>query len=206
MKAYFFTAAFFSLGAFAQIPNPNDLILDSAPSSLRFLGKKLMQGSISVKSCIFENDRVVVVYGNCTSRKEAPATSIKILSKSGGMISTYIENSDAMEKRGPISTHPRSNYDRSWKVSFIASPEILSSDLYEIESAMNAKTDICYTNADLQPLPGSPEFGNPRSACTGSLRNEIENWSSLGLEFWREPGQDWYRFLREMRQITSLIP
>lgn len=206
MKSFFFAAALVSFSAFAQIPHPTDLILEAEPSSLRLIGKKLMTGSISVKSCIFENDTVVVIYGNCTARKEAPATSIKVLAKSGGTLSFYIENSDAMEKRGPISTHPRTNYDRSWSVSFKSSPAIEASDLDLIDRISSGNYDICYTSADLQPLPGTPEFGKARTSCLGSLSMEIENWNSLGLEFWREPGQDWYRFLREMRKITSTIP
>ncbi len=206
MKTFLAATLLLSFSALAQIPHPTDLILDAEPASLRLIGKKLMKGSISVKSCVFENEKVVVVYGNCTARKEAPATSIKILSKSGGMLSLYIENSDAMEKRGAISTHPRSNYDRSWSVSFKSTPAVMSSDIDAIDTISSGNYDLCYTSADLQPLPGTPEFGKSKSACTGELGAELGNWRSLGLEFWQEPGPDWYQFLRNMRALTSRIP
>lgn len=205
MKLIIALALFLSLSAQAQIVAPTDLVLDAAPQSLRFIGKKLMKGSISIKSCIFENDKVIVIYGNCT-KKEAPATNIRILSRTGGMVALSIENSDATERKGSISTLRRSNYDGSWSVSFKASPAIQSTNLEGLDAIASGYHDLCYTSADLNPLPGTPGHLEPKTGCTGSLKSEINTWNETGLSFWEEPGQDWYSFLREMRLITSKIP
>jgi hypothetical protein len=193
------------LSAKAQIVSPIDFILDSHPSSLRFVGKKLMTGSISIKSCVFENAKVVVIYGNCT-KKEAPATNIRILSRTGGMVTLTIENTDATERRGSISTLTRSNYDGSWSVSYKLSPAFNSENLETIDAIASGHHDLCYTSADLQPFRGTPGYGKPVTGCSGILRSQTEDWRAQGLSFWEEPGKDWYQFLKIMREITSQIP
>lgn len=205
MKTILSAALLFSSSVFAQIPAPTDFILDAAPSSLRFIGKKLMKGSISVKSCVFENDRVIVIYGNCTKR-EAPATNIRILSRTGGMIAVSIENSDATEKKGSISTLTRASYDGSFTVSYKLTPPVENTNLDLIDEIASGRSDICYTSADLQPIRGNPGYGAPKSGCFGTLEAMREEWMSLGLSFWQEPGADWYQFLRDMRRITSTLP
>lgn len=207
MKATILFALSLSFGAYAQIPHPADLLADAEPATLKFLGKKLLKNSISVKSCVFENDRVAVIYGNCIQRKEAPATSLYILSKAGGRLNVYIENSDAMEKSGSISTQPRSNYDRAFRVSYAPSAPFENFSVDEIDAlAKTYLNDFCDTSVDPQPLPGSPEFGRPTTVCYGGLKSQRDEWNQTGFAFWQEPGESWYRFLREMRVLSSKIP
>lgn len=205
MMKLFLAAAFLSLTAQAQIQAPVDLILDASPASLRYVGKKLMSGSISVKSCIFENDKVVVIYGNCT-KKEAPATNIRILSRTGGMVAVSIENSDATERKGSISTLRRSSYDGSFTVAYKLTPPVDSTNPDRIDVLAGGYPDLCYTSADLQPTRGTPGYGKPKTGCTGSLISAQQEWMNLGFPFWEEPGEDWYQFLRSMRSITAQIP
>lgn len=170
---------------------------EASASPLNFKGKMLMTGSISVKSCVFENQQVFVIYDNCTKR-ESPSTNFKILSKQGGMAAFTIENSAAMEARGTISNLKRPNYDRSWRVDFkpIAAPvsNISMIDLDRLISQVGGSCTI-----------GGMMVNSPNPNCFSEARKYADQWEQLAVPFWSEPGQSFYQFLKDMRLKVSAL-
>lgn len=188
----------FSAAASAQLLTPEQALIDAAPQTLSYKGKLLLSGSISVKSCIFENQNSIVVFKNCT-KKEAPATNIVIISKAGGLVQYTIENSAAMEARGSISTLSRRNYDRSWSVSFKPTAPVMNNpSLAEVDRIAGAVGGSCYIGGMMQMSP------NP--TCFSEASEYSVEWENVAVSFWEEPGSIWYQFLRDMRVKVSALP
>lgn len=193
---FFIVALIFSPSLALAQWSPEDFIRAANNETLIYQSRGLMSGSDSVKSCVFRNSQVIVVYDFCLdSQQEAPALGIKIIRTQGGMLDLYIENSDGS---GKISQARRKAYDRNWRVSH-----------YETSSlSLNSATDFKSVNAHISKNKGKPycfvggmmsKTGDP--FCSAEVSSMYKNlWLSDALEFWKSPPEIWYELKKKLRK------
>lgn len=188
-----------------DVYTPQDAVSDALSSKLVFKYYAQLPGAgDSVGSCVFANDKVLVVYNACLrSKKEAPATNIDIISFDGGMVSFYIENSERAGMKGKNSQLRREDYDGNWRVSFAQTnsafrPEMSMSELrsyYVANYGVLAKSS-CYVGGTL--------VSNPIPRCKGRALEIQDAWGASAAEFWAQPDENWYTFQKLMRsEIAS---
>ena len=164
---------------------------------LKMVGKgKLPGGGDSLPGCVFKNSKVFVVYDNCTA-KEQQATSVTIYSISGGKVQMYIENSAAQAQ--PISILRRNSYDRNWYINYVPTPALSAN------SSFAQVTNYLRENEDASSTLGACTTGGmmkaaPGSSCSGSASKYQSEWMSGADGFWSNPPEEWYSFLKKMRQ------
>ncbi|MBY0413392.1 MAG: hypothetical protein K2Q18_04475, partial [Bdellovibrionales bacterium] len=105
------------IGKASDVYLPLEALEDLNSGELKFVGRDLMPGSGQNRSCIFENEKVYVIYHNCMSnKKEAPATDIEVLSKNGGVVNFYGENLDQGNDTA-FSKRKRDDYAGNWSIN-----------------------------------------------------------------------------------------
>lgn len=184
----------------SQHYTPQQALEDINSGKLTFLGRDLFPGSDQNRTCVYKSETAYILYNNCmSSKKEAPATDIEVISFNGGIMKFYIENGKIPD---PISTLQRSQYDSTWTVSYLKSepPGNLSvNDLKSYKEKFNTSTTGggCYVGGSFQAQNMS-EKGN----CYGNLRGKADDWISSSERFWKSPGEDWYKTLKYLRKTV----
>lgn len=178
---------------------PQNLVRDVLNGPLTFMGRDLLPGSDQNRSCVFRGATAYVIYTNCMGNKrEAPATDIKVIPFTGGMISFYIENSS--QQNSPISTLQRSQYDSTWRVSMQPTPPTGTLNMDGVKSYLQSATTRmgggCFVGASM----GAQDMAH-RGACYGGYQNET--WMSSARDFWQNPGAEWPQTLQRLRTTVS---
>lgn len=178
---------------------PQNLVRDVLNGPLTFMGRDLLPGSDQNRSCVFRGPTAYVIYTNCMGNKrEAPATDIKVIPFTGGMISFYVENSSQLNT--PISTLQRSQYDSTWRVSFQPTPATGTLNMDGVKSYLQSATTRmgggCFVGASM----GAQDMAH-RGACYGGYQNET--WMNSAREFWQNPGDQWTPTLQRLRTTVS---
>lgn len=179
---------------------PQQAIEDINSGKLTFLGRDLFPGSDQNRTCVYKSETAYILYNNCmSSKKEAPATDIEVISFNGGIMKFYIENN---KTPGPISSNVRSQYDSTWTVSYLESVvpgDLNVQGLIRYKQRFNTSTTGggCYVGGSFQAQNMS-EKGN----CYGNLKGKADAWLSRSEDFWRNPGEDWYQSLKHLRKTV----
>lgn len=179
---------------------PQEALKDINSGKLTFLGRDLFPGSDQNRICVYKSETAYILYNNCmSSKKEAPATDIEVISFNGGIMKFYIENN---KTPGPISENRRNQYDSTWTVSYLKSdfPGDLSvNDLKSYKEKFNTSTTGggCYVGGSFQA-----QNMNEKGNCYGNLRGKADAWLSSSETFWKNPGEDWYKTLKHLRKTV----
>jgi len=179
---------------------PQQALEDINSGKLTFMGRDLFPGSDQNRTCVYKSETAYILYNNCmSSKKEAPATDIEVISFNGGIMKFYVENGKIPD---PISTLDRSQYDSTWTVSYLESavPGALNvNDLKRYKERFNTSQNKggCYVGGSFQAQNMSQ-----KGVCYGNLKDKAPNWIRSSETFWRNPGEEWNKTKKYLRKTV----
>lgn len=183
-----------------EVFTPQQALIDLNAEELKFIGRELMPGSGQNRSCLFQNSKVIVIYDNCmSSKKEAPVTGIKIISKLGGEMEFYVENASS----GAVSKMTRSQYDSTWRLSYSASIPPAASTINGIKKYMQdneVNSKFCYIGESFKAL------AEARATCSAAIAFDKTKWTSTAESFWQNPPEAWYTTQTKLRKLVEKAP
>jgi hypothetical protein len=177
----------------------DEALEDALSGPWTHIGTGPWPGNHRVHACAYRNERVIVVNVYCTI-KEVKAFRVDVFSPTRGRVRIYAE------AKAPISTLTRRDYftfnaetepapgprTRLPPVTLTMSfPELTSYDGRRYQSFLPS----CY---------GGVEIGRRQGGCLRDLAPRASEWSATNRAFLREPPEQWYRIVREMRALASL--
>jgi hypothetical protein len=176
---------------------PQDALRDINSGKLTFMGRDLFPGSDQNRTCVYKSDKAYILYYNCmSSKKEAPATDIEIISFDGGVIRFYVENG---QNPAPISTLPRSAYDSSWTVSLNPGPPPGSIGIAGLKAYKEKVNPSSSGGCSVGKAFGAQNM-NTKGFCYGGYKSP--EWMPVAESFWKEPGEDWYAVKKYLRKTV----
>jgi hypothetical protein len=195
--------------ALAQGPStvytPMEALRDINSTKMKFVGRKKLNSSGSNQTCIFENENVYVYYDNCmASRKEAPATDFRVVSKNGGQINFYLEIYDTGRKMSDLK---KSEYvNGTFGISY--------DETEKPPSNMNAAEAQQYMNNIEGSYPGFCFIGKTNQAasreqqgeCSPKTESKLADWKSATEDFWKNPPAEWYSTQKVLRKLVETAP
>jgi hypothetical protein len=198
---------------------PSDAIADASRTPLEHIGTGVWPGIFQIPSCVYRNDRVIVVDVYCTL-KEINSFSIVVLHPTRGRVKVYAE------ARAPISTLQRHQY-LQWKAQAddpprpgqVSPPLRTSMTFKEIikyeEDAYKADLPACWIDSwSARTFPPgtaphvSKSFEKTRAASgRGQCRRKTAGieaaWAPLAAAFERDPPPEWYPLVRRLRELAQ---
>ncbi|MFL5783502.1 MAG: hypothetical protein ACJ76H_02760 [Bacteriovoracaceae bacterium] len=164
-----------------------------------FVGREHLPGNEQNYTCIYKTSRAWILYNNCmASKKENGATDIEVIPFEGGIVRFYIENN----KTGLPSAVKRSDYDMTWTVTYVptasASSGMNIAALKTFKSENITPSGSCYIGSTFKARELSQS-----ATCYKVSDGDSANWESSATSFWRDPGENWYRALKDMRTTIS---
>lgn len=176
---------------------PQDALRDINSGKLTFMGRDLFPGSDQNRTCVYKSDKAYILYNNCmSSKKEAPATDIEVISFDGGVIRFYVENG---QNPAPISTLPRSAYDSSWTVSFNPGPPPGSIGVAGLKAYKEKVNPSSSGGCSVGNAFGAQNM-NTKGFCYGGYKSP--EWMPVAESFWKEPGDDWLKAKQLLRKTV----
>lgn len=173
-----------ALSAVADIYTPQEAFQDLASERLTFVGRDYPNSDLGPGGnyvCVYKNSRVYVRHEGCRPQntQRLAVFSAKIISRNGGLVEIYIENSKAdyrLEEAGP-------QMDGVWKLTSVNVPAIESElsfrDLIQLERNVWSKTyNTCF-------ISRSPMYPNqlPETKCYGNAADPQGNLEVV----WHDP-------------------
>jgi hypothetical protein len=176
-----------------------EAVKDALSGGLTYIGTGPWTGNQRVHACAYRNDRVIVVNVYCTL-KEVKAFRVDVFSPTRGRVRIYAE------AKAPISTLTRKDY-----FSFNGESEPAPgphANLPPFALTMTFPQLLDYDGRRYQRfLPscyGGVEIHRPQGGCLRGLSSHAREWADDNRAFLREPPDDWYRIVRELRALASL--
>lgn len=184
--------------------SPQSALADINSGELKYVGRDLMPGSGQNRTCIFQNAKVYVLYNNCMSnRKEAPATDIEVISKTGGTVKFYVEMFNTGGKK--MSKLTRDEYKNgTFSVSYTKTPPPGNLNVSKTKEFL--KTNEINGNACFIGSTFKAHDLNQKAQCIGSLSDNTSEWAAPAESFWKNPPQDWYSTQAKLRKIVETVP
>lgn len=178
-----------------QLYTPQEALNDINSSKLVFLGRDLFPGNDQNRTCVYKNEKAYVLYHNCMSnKKESSATDIEVISFNGGIVSFYIQNA-----RGntPVSETDRADYTMTWRVSSQPSPSVGKMSVADLKEYRKAHTNSgCFIGSTFKA-----QDMNSKVHCFKGFENN--SWATAGESFWREPGDEWMKTQKHLRDVVK---
>ena len=184
--------------------SPFEALADVAAAPLQHVGTTVWPGIFEIPSCVYRNDRVVVVDVYCTTN-EMNSASLLVLHPKRGRVRVYAED------RSPISTIARGGY-LHWKLESeepppagkIQPPLALGMNLAELVAYEKRRYDLsppaCWVSRWTGARPGSPS--PPSDAqCRRKTPEAARAWSAATVGF-GQPPDVWYSLLAEFRALA----
>jgi hypothetical protein len=188
-----------------QVPEPtgvyglDEALKDALSGPLTHVGTGSWPGNQRVKACAYRNERVLVVNVYCTI-KEVKAFRVDVFSPTRGRVRIYAEG------KAPVSTVTRRDYFTFTGES--EPPPGPRARLPAVTLAMSFGELHDYDGRRYQAfLPscyGGVENSRRQGGCLRSLARHASEWAEANRSFLREPPDDWYRIVRELRALASL--
>jgi len=183
---------------------PEQMIAAANAADLRFMGRSKFAGSISHDSCAFENAQVVVVYEYCNKNgSPAPALGIKIFARTGGVVSFYVENSEA----AGVDFTDRSKYDRAWRTAFqptAALPDRPSVDnIRAIDASLKSYPHGFCRAGGISGEGLSVTAPSCSSRGNGQLEAFAQTWANSSNAFLENPGDAWVTLQNSLKSKAS---
>jgi hypothetical protein len=197
---------------------PADAIADASAGRLEHIGTGVWPGIFQIPSCVYRNDRVIVVDVYCTL-KEINSFSIIVFHPTRGRVKVYAE------ARAPISTLERHQY-LQWKAQ-AADPPRADQVARPLRTTMTFAEIIKYEEehykADLPGCwidswsartfpPDTPphvikSFEKTRAAsgrgqCRRKTAAAEAAWTPMAAAFERDPPTEWYPLVKRLRDLA----
>ena len=177
--------------------SPQDALRDINSGKLTFMGRDLFPGSDQNRTCVYKSDKAYILYNNCmSSKKEAPATDIEVISFDGGVIRFYVENG---QNPAPISTLPRSAYDSSWTVSLNPGPPPGNIGVAGLKAYKEKVNPGSSGGCSVGNAFGARNM-DTKGFCYGGYKSP--EWMPGAESFWREPGDSWIKAKQLLRKTV----
>ena len=174
-----------------------EAVKDALSGPWTYVGTGAWPGNHRVKACAYRNERVLVVNVYCTI-KEVKAFRVDVFSPRRGRVRIYAEG------KAPISTVTRRDY-----FTFTGESEPAPGPrarLPPIALTMSFPELLDYDGRRYQAfLPscyGGVEIGRRQGGCLRGLSRHASEWAEANRSFLREPPEDWYRVVRELRALA----
>jgi len=174
-----------------------EALQDALSGPLTYVGTGPWTGNARVKACAFRNERVLVVNVYCTI-KEVKAFRVDVFSPARGRVRIYAE------AKAPISTLTRRDY-----FTFTAESEPAPGPrarLPPVTLTMSFDELLAYDGrrykAFLPSCFGGVEIGRRQGGCLKGLSGHASEWAEANRAFLREPPQDWYRVVNQLRALA----
>lgn len=173
---------------------PEEAIADVLASPLTYVGSGPWFGMFRLDSCLYRNDRVLVVNVYCT-KKEQNAARIDVFSPTRGRVMIYAE------AKKPISGIKRAQYltFKTESEPVVNVPglalDMSMAKLRELDE-QRYKLNGSSCTAGFDGLYGETK---PTGDCTGGLESHAAAWKQHSLAFLTEPGGDWHKIVKDMR-------
>lgn len=174
--------------------SPEAALADLNSGDLKFVGRDLMPGSGQNRSCIYKNNKVYVIYGNCMSNKKESVMDMRIVSESGESIHFYMEDF----KGRNTSSMKREEYSGSWRVTYnkVDRPKDMTmSQVKNYVESIESSTTGCWVGGD--------SAAPAKADCFGELKSKLSDWGPGAESFWQKPPADWYSTQLKMRKVIQ---
>ncbi|HMI89957.1 MAG TPA: hypothetical protein VK509_01275 [Polyangiales bacterium] len=182
----------------AEMYSPEEALRDVMSGALEYLGTGRWPGIERSRSCVFRNQRVLVVNVYC-SVTEAYAFRLDVYSPQRGRVRIYAEST------GPISIRDRALYMTFTAESeappgplLRAPPIALSMSLEQLQSYEQQRYD-----AFLPGCYGGVRHNEPIGGCLGPLAPHHDAWAAYNRAFLAHANADWYQVVRQMRELAK---
>ena len=177
---------------------PNQALDDLNSGELKFIGREIMPGSDQNRSCIYKNNSVYLVYGNCMgNKKEGSATDFQVINMKGHQIKFYHE---PFSDDAPSSLQ-RSQYDGTWSISYVKSDVpgnisgIVPMQNY-LKKNLNFPNGVCYIGNSFRAKDPTAT-----ASCSGPMKPYQPSWAPAAESFWSKPTADWYSTQASLRKL-----
>lgn len=190
------------------ILTPQSALAEINSGNLKFVGRDLMPGSDKNRSCIYQNDKVYVIYNNCmSSRSEAPATDIEVISKAnGGKMTFYLEIFRDNGNKKPMSKMVRDEYKSgTFRLTYVNTPtppkNMNVSQIKQYLSDSQDNRNACWMGSDFESANM-----NTKAQCLETPSTTYNNWAPSAESFWKNPPQEWYSTQSKLRKLVETTP
>lgn len=161
---------------------------------LHYIGKGLLYGSISIDSCLFANDKVLVLHRYCT-QPEVGAGDVTVYSVERKQSLNI--HAESPNNATPISqTDPSTYPSEYWYMDLLSlDPEI------SLDMSFDSFAKI-YQKTLSSPVPMclvSSEF----TQCDPAMESYASVWLPSTLEFRKSPGAAWQQTLRLLKNLAQ---
>ena len=178
--------------------SPLEALKDINSGKLTFLGRQIFPGSGQNYTCVYKSETAYILYNNCMgNKKESSATDIEVISFKGDIVSFFIQNAEATV---PVSATLRADYDMTWRVSSAPS-EPVSDKLTITEIKAYKEKNTALTGGCSIGSTFKAKDMNSKPFCYGGVKDPT--WLTMGEEFWKEPGEDWYATQKYLRKVVE---
>jgi hypothetical protein len=175
----------------------DEALADALSGPWTYVGTGPWTGNQRIKACAYRNERVLIVDVYCTI-KEVKAFRVDVFSPSRGRVRIYAE------AKAPISAISRREY-----FTFNAESEPAPgarTGLRPLSLAMSFDELLDYDGrryrAFLPSCYGGVEIGRRQGGCLRGLAGHASEFAETNRSFLRDPPQDWYRIVRELRALA----
>jgi hypothetical protein len=186
--------------AVERLYGTDEALRDALSSPWRYVGTGRWPGINRMYSCVFRNERVLVVNVYC-GKTDARAFRVDIYSPKRGRLRIYAE------AKGPILGRTRQQY-----FTFMAEsepPPGPEAHLAELSLTMSFAQLRAYDEqryrAYLPACFGGQEHTRTRGACVGALASRGAQWAQQNRAFLERASSDWYRVIRELRTLATRV-
>src|SRR6185436_14842836 len=176
----------------------DEAVTDALSGPWTYVGTGPWTGNQRVKACAYRNERVLVVNVYCTIH-EVKAFRVDVFSPTRGRVRIYAE------AKAPISTLSRRDY-----FTFKAEsepPPGPRAGLPPVDLSMSFDQLLRYDgrryHAFLPSCFGGVEIGRRQGGCLRGLTGHASEWAEANRAFLREPPEDWYKIVSELRALAQ---
>lgn len=181
----------------AKLYEAAEALRDILSSPLQHVGTGRWPGIQRSYTCVFRNERVLVVDVYC-GVAPGQAVRVDVYSEKRGRVSIYAEG------KVPIASRRRADYFTFMTESTplpdpatrLVAPTLLTSfaALYDYERRRyEAFLPVCY---------GGQERGEQKRGCMGALAAREPEWIARNGAFFDRASEDWYRVVAEVRTLA----
>ena len=175
----------------------DEALADALSGPWTYVGTGPWTGNQRIKACAYRNERVLVVNVYCTIA-EVTAFRVDVFSPERGRVRIYAEAT------APVSTVTRRAY-----FSFTGEsepPPGPRTRLPPVTLTMSFAELLDYDGrryrAFLPSCYGGVEIYRRQGGCLRGLARHATEWADANRSFLREPPEDWYRIVRELRALA----
>lgn len=180
--------------------SPQSALADINHSDLKFIGRELMPGFSENKSCVYQNEKVYVIYNHCMDdKKEYAATDIEVISKEGGTVRFYVEIFDAGKKTSQLQ---RNEYEKgTFSIEYsktLAPGDLNISKTQDFIDKNSNNMNSCFIGLNFKVTEK-----NTKAVCMGKVEDKTSEWAKNAESFWQDPPAEWYATQNKLKTLVE---